>query len=128
MNASSSRISNPNLLAARSTSSGEEIPQVKNAKPAAKAPASSFDARPARTSGEKQVHIPLPNLSLSGEAPKAGPIALDSAQGQQMVQKAESVLAQRAGLAQGDRGAYAAHSVERDELGMTHVRMDRTMD
>jgi len=125
MNASS-RISKPNLPAV-SRATGEEIPQrCETARPAApKAPASSFDCRPAavRTSGEK--HVPLPSLSLGREV---GPIALDSAEGRQFVQKAQDalgVLGQRSGLAAGG-GQFAGHSVERDELGMTHVRMDRT--
>ncbi|HEY8207973.1 MAG TPA: M4 family metallopeptidase [Myxococcaceae bacterium] len=129
MNASSSRISKPNLPAVRSTRPGEEIPQQQTtARSAAKAPASSFDARPAaaRTSGEK--HVPLPSLSLAREAPAAGPIALDSAKGRQMVQRAQEVLGrgQRQGIAPGEGSAFAARSVERDELGMTHVRMDRS--
>jgi len=125
MNASSSRISKPNLLAL-SRATGEEIPpRSEAARPAPKGQASSsFDSRPAaaRTSGEK--HVALPSLSMGGEV---GPIALDSAEGQRFVQEAQDALGtlgQRSGLAAG--GQFTGHSVERDELGMTHVRMDRT--
>jgi bacillolysin len=129
MNASSpSRISKPNLPAVRRPG-GEEIPQLREAGPAPKAPASSFDARPAaaRASGEK--HVPLPSLSLGRET---GPIALDSAEGRKFVQRAQDtlgLLGQRSGLvgpAAAGGGQFAGRSVERDELGMTHVRMDRT--
>jgi len=119
-----SRISKPNLLAA-ARCSGDEIPmaarpQQQAARPAGQ-PASSFDGRPAaaRTSGEK--HVPLPSLALGQ---KAGPVALDSALGKAMVEKARQVLQPGQSLVPG--GDYAPHSVERDELGMTHVRMDRT--
>jgi bacillolysin len=127
MNASSSRISKPNLLALQNASrtSGEEIPQRKETRPAApKAAPSSFDARPAaaRTSGEK--HVPLPSLAMGG-GEQVGPIALDSAEGQKLLQESQQFIGQQ-GMTPGAGGQFTGHSVERDELGMTHVRMDRT--
>ena len=121
-----SRISKPNLLALRgaASTSTEEIPQVARQVARERGPASaasSFDARPApaRVSGEK--HVPLPSMGLGREA---GPVALDSAEGQRMVEQAQQVLSRRQGLV--PAGSFSARSVERDELGMTHVRMDRT--
>src|SRR3954467_4741472 len=98
MNAAS-RISKPTLSALRT--SGEEIPQLDRTQQTAKPQGSSFDARPAaaRTSGER--HVPLPSLSLGREA---GPIALDSAEGQRMVRQAQQVLSSHQGLAAGEGG------------------------
>jgi len=127
-----SRISKPDLSAVRAAKVGEEVPALSRTEKAREPapPGSSFDRRPAvrdaRGGGEQ--HVALPSLQLGREV---GPVALESAEGQRMARRAQEVISREQGAAAGarageGRGAFTARSVEQDELGMTHVRMDRT--
>jgi bacillolysin len=93
---------------------------------------SSFDGQSQRPSGEKLGQpvagpsVPLPSLDLGGPPP--GPVSLQSQAGQQAVKDAgAAIAAQQQSIAPTGAG-YVPRSVDRDQLGMTHVRMDRTQN
>ncbi|HYV49809.1 MAG TPA: M4 family metallopeptidase [Myxococcaceae bacterium] len=96
-------------------------------------PQTSFDGQTRRPSGEKLGQavagpsVPLPSLDL-GNSPRPGPVSLQTSAGQQFVKDAgDAVAAQQQSVAPTGAG-FVPRSVERDELGMTHVRMDRTQN
>ncbi|HEY8207533.1 MAG TPA: M4 family metallopeptidase [Myxococcaceae bacterium] len=84
----------------------------------AQRPGSAFDLGQARPPG-----APAP-----APAPAAlpGPVALNSPAGQSAVNATYQALGRNVTAAQGAPATFTPHSVERDQLGMTHVRMDRT--
>ncbi|HEY8206014.1 MAG TPA: M4 family metallopeptidase [Myxococcaceae bacterium] len=92
----------------------------------------SFDGQAKRTSGEKlgqsvaRPSVPLPSLDLG--TPRPGPVSLQSPAGQRLVQDAgQAIASQQQSLAPTGAG-FTPRSVERDALGMAHVRMDRTQN
>jgi len=79
-------------------------------------PGSSFDPSAPRPAAPAPAPAP---------APAAGPVALNSPAGQAAVNSTYQAL--NRGIAPQEVPAtFTPHSVERDQLGMTHVRMDRT--
>lgn len=107
-------------------------PAVRTAAPQrAATPATGFERTSAFTASAAAP------VALSGGAQQVGPLALDSAPAQAAIQKALAFIGQQAGGSSGPRLLSASaqavdmskdftpRSVERDELGMTHVRMDR---
>jgi len=103
------------------------------AKAAPQPPQTSFDGQTRRPSGEKLGQavagpsVPLPSLDL-GNSPRPGPVSLQSPAGQGFVKDAgDAIAAQQQSMAPTGAG-FVPRSVEQDELGMTHVRMDRTQN
>ncbi len=123
------RIDSPVIPTARPT----ESQPTNTAKPAA--------TQTARAELEKSGFTPATKVmtdlvgTAARTAPLPGPVATDSKEGQAAIQATLSYLNQQApvgeSLRAGGRPAvdasqsFSPKSVERDELGMTHVRMDR---
>ncbi|HVE85507.1 MAG TPA: proprotein convertase P-domain-containing protein, partial [Myxococcales bacterium] len=98
----------------------------------------AFEGQTKRPSGEKLgaavqgEHVPLPNLDMGAAsiAPpsRPGPIDVKSPQGQSFVKDAGAALAAQQQSVAPTGAGFVPKSVERDQLGMTHVRMDRTQN
>ena len=116
-------------LRSQGTASPPPSPAAGSASPQSQ---TSFDGQGQRASGEKLGQAaagsgaPLPSLELGAARP--GPVSLKSPAGQQLAKEAgEAVAAQQQSTAPTGAG-FVARSVERDQLGMVHVRMDRTQN
>src|SRR5512146_820295 len=113
-------LSNQELTQVQMTKAPAALRTAQPAAPRASAPESAFGPAAHQSvlaRAEKAArHVALPSLA------HAGPVALDSAEGKKAVAAA---LEQLRSLGQ-DAGGFVPHGVERDELGMTHVRLDRT--
>jgi Zn-dependent metalloprotease/subtilisin-like proprotein convertase family protein len=112
--------------------------QVRDAQPVetSRPAETQFEGQSKRPSGEKlqggaTQHVPLPSI-LPGEParlPQAGAISVNSAEGKALVKESEAALKGRFSQELGRASAsqeFVPRSIERDDLGMTHVRMDRT--
>ncbi|MFY0566533.1 M4 family metallopeptidase [Archangium lansingense] len=86
------------------------------------------------SSFEPQTKAPVDLTGAQRALPKTGPVAINSAVSQAAIQKTVDFLQQQSPAASarslmGGSGVnasdFAPRSVERDDLGMTHVRMDR---
>ncbi|HLL54836.1 MAG TPA: PepSY domain-containing protein, partial [Myxococcaceae bacterium] len=115
----------------------EKAPAAQNTvKTPAPAASSTFDTTAARPSelaraSRATAHVPLPSIA-PGERPSApGPVSVDSREGQAALQKSFDFINGRGTSGRGFAGpsaaeTFAPRSIERDELGMMHVRLDRT--
>ncbi|HVE84771.1 MAG TPA: M4 family metallopeptidase [Myxococcales bacterium] len=108
-------------------------PAAESAPPAAPSQShSSFNGQGQRPSGEKLGQavagpsVPLPSLDLGG--PRSGPVSVQSAAGQRFVQEAGEAIAARQQSIAPTGAAFTPRSVERDQLGQVHVRMDRSQN
>src|SRR5262249_32844082 len=116
--------------------SNEAAPAAPAAQPQqAQQAQTSFDGQSKRPSGEKLgaavagPNVPLPSMSLgSASAPTMGPVDLRSPVGQEFVKGANQVLSSQQQSIAPTGAGFVARSVDRDQLGMTHVRMDRTQN
>jgi Zn-dependent metalloprotease len=125
----SNRFQKPSLSSTSSFASASAQPQV----PASKArAASSFESRSSFAPAAGTTASPVA-LKVPAAPARPGSLALSSPQAQAAVQKTLDFLQQRSGAVSRGvvPGAAASknvtpRSVERDELGMTHVRLDRT--
>ena len=122
----------PQQPAAEGTVSPQQSNQVAQAPAVAQQPATAFEGQTKRPSGEKLgaavagPNVPLPSMDLTRPAP--GPVSLKSPQGQAFVKDAGAALAAQQQTIMPTGAGFVPKSVDRDQLGMTHVRMDRTQN
>jgi bacillolysin len=96
-------------------------------------PQNAFEGQTKRPSGEKLgaavagPNVPLPSMEL-GASSKPGPIGVKSQEGQAFVKDAANALAAQQQTLGPSGSGFTPRSVERDSLGMVHVRMDRTQN
>jgi len=143
--ASVSGPSNPVNQPVTQTSSGpgtvspqqsQELNKAQAPAQAPQQPQTAFDGQSKRPSGEKLgatgagPSVPLPSMELGGTAQSArpGPVDVRSMAGQQFVKDANVALAGQCQSIAPTGAGYVPRSVERDQLGMVHVRMDRTQN
>ncbi|WP_224244717.1 M4 family metallopeptidase [Hyalangium gracile] len=120
-------------LSSPSTAAANTLPQQSPAASSARPQESGFEAKSSFVASSTRPLVALTAQTAAPVVAKPGPLELQSPEAQAAVRKSlEFIQSQSSvnnqGIVAGGRtpGSFSPRSVTRDELGMTHVRLDRT--